>query len=90
MEGGDIGEVGIGVIDAEITRVDFVHTIAGVQVGQGRDRGSHPADIDGMVGILHRAIVGVVNQCLVFVGVAEEDASDNVWREAGDDLVEEI
>lgn len=90
LEGRDIGEVGVGVVDAEIARVDFVHTIAGVQVGQRCDRGAHPADVDGMIRVLHRAIVGVVDHCLIFVRVAEEDAGDNVWGEPGDDLIEEI
>jgi hypothetical protein len=43
-----------------------------------------------MSGILGRAIVAVVDKELILMSMAEEDASNNVWREAIHNLVEEI
>jgi hypothetical protein len=43
-----------------------------------------------MSGILSCPVVAIVDEQLIFVGMAEEDASNDVWRESIHDLVEKV
>ena len=73
-----IGDEGPRVDDVEATRVDFVQAEAGVQVRQRRDRGPDPGGGVGVRDVRRGGVVGVVDQDLVFVRVAEEDVGDDV------------
>lgn len=76
--------------DIEGIRVDLVHAEAGVDVRERRDRGANPAGRESMGEVLDRAVEGVVDHELVFVGVAEEDIGDDMRGIAGDDLIEVV
>ena len=89
-EGIDIRIPGIGVVDVEGGGVDFVEAEAAVEIGEGRDARADPARSQCVGGGLHGAVLGVVDHDFVFVGVAEEDAGDDVGGVAVDDLVEEV
>lgn len=69
-------------------RIDLVHTEPGVDVRERRDRGTNPAGREGMGGVSDRAVEGVVDHELVFVGVAEEYVGDDVRGIASNNLVE--
>jgi hypothetical protein len=46
----------MGVVDVEIARVDFVHAETAVEVRQGCHAGADPADVEGGVAGLVRAL----------------------------------
>lgn len=59
-EGGDVAVEGVGVVDAEVAGVDFVHPVAGVEVCEGCDGGADPADGEGVFAGLDGAVIGVL------------------------------
>ena len=93
VEGSESAHVGVVcecIVDGKVTRVNFVHAVAGVEV---RERGytwSNPSNVEAVSGILSRPIVAIVDHELVFMRMAEEDAGYNVRRESVDNLVKEI
>ena len=89
-EGRDVGVPGIGLVDFERAGVDFVHAEAAVKICQWGYGGADPAGGLGVGGCALRAVLGVVDHDLVFVGVAEEDIGNDVGRVAIHDLVEEV
>jgi hypothetical protein len=86
----DVSVVCVCVVDGEIASIYFVRSVAGVEIREGSDAGAHPAYIDGVGTILCGAVVAVVDEVLVFMGMAEEYAGDDVGGVSVDDLVEEI
>jgi len=89
-EGRHVCVEGVRIINVEVTRIDFVHAEPRVEVRERGDAGADPSGGEGVGGVAHGAVVGVVEEELVLVGVAEEDPRDDVGREALDDLVEEV
>ena len=77
-EGIDVCVPGIGVVDVEGSGVDFVEAEAAVEVCERRDARADPTGCQRVCGGLHSAILGVINHDFVFVGVAEEDARNDV------------
>ena len=88
--GGDIAEEVVGIVHAEIARVDLVQSETAVHVGHGRDAGTDPARHERRVGGLDARVAGVVDGELVLVGVAEEDVGDDMRRVPVHDLVKEV
>ena len=68
-EGVYVGVPGVGFVDVEGTRVDFVHAKAGVEVREGGYAGAYPAGGEGVGGaeggVAVGAVVGVVDHYLV-------------------------
>lgn len=85
-----VAEIGVRVVDVEVGRVDLVEAEGGVHVGQRGDAGADPGGCEGGGGVDGGCVVCVEEGEVVFVGVAEEDAGDDVRRVAVDDLVEEV
>lgn len=79
---------GVCFVNVEVARVDLIQTEATVQVLQRGYAGHDPTGGEGIVGILHSPVVGIVNHELVLVGVSEEDVGNNMGRVAVHDLVE--
>ena len=93
VEGGkgvDIRIPGVGVVDVEGGRIDFVEAEAAVEICERRYARADPTGSQGVCGRLDRAVLGVVDHHFVFVGVPEEDTRDDVGGVAVDDLVEEV
>ena len=89
-EGRDIGIPGVGFVDFEGVGVDFVHAEAAVQVRERCHGGADPAYGLGVGGYALRAVLGVIDHDLVFVGVTEEDVGNHVGGITIYDLVEEV
>lgn len=89
-EGVHVRVIGVCFQDLEGVGIDFVHAEARVDIGERGDAGTNPAGSEGMCGVLHRAVEGVVDHEFIFVGVTEENIRNDVWRVASDNLVEVV
>ena len=86
----DVGVEGVGFVDVEAPRVDFVQPETGIQVRQRRHARPDPAGRQRRLRILHGAVVRVVNHLLVLVRVPKKDVRDDVRAVAIDSLVKQI
>lgn len=48
------------VVDAEVTGVDFVHTVSAVEIGERCDAGADPTNGQSIFASLYGTIVGVL------------------------------
>lgn len=82
---GDVGDPGVGVVDIEGTRVDFVHTESAVKVYEGGDAGADPADCLGGGGCTHGAVIAVVDHDLILMlygSVGDKETLSSTYRVA--------
>ena len=86
----DVGIPSVGLVNLERASVYFIHPEAAVEVGEGRDAGTNPAEGLGIGGGSSGAVVCIVDHHFVFVGVAEKDIGNDVWGVAVDNLIEEV
>lgn len=61
-----------------------------VKIGKRGERGTNPGVGNGILNRLICAVIAVINESLVFVGVSKEDSGDHVGRVSFHNLIEVI
>lgn len=85
-----VGVVRVRVVYTEVAGIDFIDTVARVEIGQRSYAWTDPTHVLSMGGVASGAIIRIVDHELVFMCVAEEDTSNNMRGVPANDLVKQI